>query len=108
MARRLAYAAPKLELITQRRMHKHRTVDISSAESALGDIGGVRALLAEFGSPLYILSEKMLRAQYRSFRDTFTGPGIDTVVAYSYKTNYLPAVCSMLPQHGAWAAGGPG
>lgn len=103
MVKRLPYAAPKLELITPRSMQKHRMVDISSAESALDDIGDVRTLLQEFGSPLYILSEKMLRAQYRSFRDTFTAPGIDTVVAYSYKTNYLPAVCSILHQEGAWA-----
>jgi len=103
MTKRIPYTAPRLELITPRSMQKHRTVDISSADSALDDIGDVKGLLREFGSPLFILSEKTLRAQYRSFRDTFTAPGIDTVVAYSYKTNYLPAVCSILHQEGAWA-----
>lgn len=103
MARRITYEAPRLELITPRTMQKHRTIDISLAESALDDIGDVRGLMATYGSPLYILSEKTLRAQYRAFRDAFTSPGIDTVVAYSYKTNYLPAVCSILHQEGAWA-----
>lgn len=103
MTKRVPYTAPRLELITSRGMQKHRTVDISSADSALDEIGDVKGLLQEFGSPLFILSEKMLRAQYRSFRDTFAAPGIDTVVAYSYKTNYLPAVCSILHQEGAWA-----
>jgi len=100
---RRPYVAPKLELLSPMGMQKHRTVDIASAESAFEDIGDVGALLAEFGSPLYIVSEKALRAQFRSFRDTFTAPGVDTVVAYSYKTNYLPAVCSILHQEGAWA-----
>lgn len=103
MARRLPYVTPKLELITPRGMQKHRMVDIGAAESAMDDIPDIKALLAEFGSPLYILSEKMLRAQYRAFRDTFMVPGVNTVVAYSYKTNYLPAVCSILHQEGAWA-----
>lgn len=103
MAKRLPYSAPRLELITPRSMQKHRTVEISAAETVLDDVGDVKALLREFGSPLYILSEKVLRAQYRSFRDTFAAPGVDTVVAYSYKTNYLPAVCSILHQEGAWA-----
>ena len=37
------------------------------------------------------------------FRDAFTVSGIDTTVAYSIKTNYLPAVCATLKQEGAAA-----
>src|SRR5205823_11290972 len=36
-------------------------------------------------------------------RDTFTAPGIQTRVAYSYKTNYLPAICAVLADEGAWS-----
>ncbi|MBM3390609.1 MAG: diaminopimelate decarboxylase [Betaproteobacteria bacterium] len=98
-----AYVPPRLELLSSLGMQKHRTVDISAADSGSEDIGDVKALLAEFGSPLYVVSEKTLRSVFRTFRDTFTAPGIDTVVAYSYKTNYLPAVCAILHQEGAWA-----
>lgn len=97
------YVPPRLEVLSSLIMQKHRTVDIAAAQSGGDDLGDVGALLAEFGSPLYIVSEKALRSLFRSFRDTFTAPAVDTVVAYSYKTNYLPAVCSLLHQEGAWA-----
>ena len=45
----------------------------------------------------------MLRAQYQSFQNTFTASGIDTRIAYSYKTNYLPAICAVLHSEGALA-----
>ncbi len=98
-----AYVPPRMELLSPLGMQKHRTVDIAAADAGFDDIGDVGALLAKFGSPLYIVSEKSLRSLYRSFRDTFTAPNVDTIVAYSYKTNYLPAVCSILHQEGAWA-----
>lgn len=100
---RKAYIPPRVEVLSSLAMQKHRTVDISAADSGFDDVGDVAALLAEFGSPLYIVSEKSLRSLFRSFRDTFTAPSVETVVAYSYKTNYLPAVCSILHQEGAWA-----
>ncbi|MBL4692592.1 MAG: hypothetical protein JKY92_04610 [Magnetovibrio sp.] len=102
MAKR-PYQSPKIELMTPRRIGKHRVSDISLTSHWPDEDVDVQALVKEFGSPLFILSEKMLRAQYRSFRDTFTAPGIDTIIGYSYKTNYLKAVCSILHEEGAWA-----
>jgi len=103
VARKKPYEAPRIELLSTLGTQKHRTLDIATAEAEMVDVGDVGALLAEFGSPLFVASEQALRAQYRAFRDTFTAPGADTVVAYSYKTNYLPAVCAILHQEGAWA-----
>ncbi len=60
-------------------------------------------LLAEFGSPLFILSELMLRETYRRFCREFARGGTKVQVAYSYKTNYLPAVCAIFHQEGAIA-----
>ena len=50
-----------------------------------------------------MVSENKLRALYRNFLKCFTEAGVDTEVAYSYKTNYLPAVCSILHEEGASA-----
>ena len=100
---KLPYVAPKIELLTSKRMGKHRVSDISLTSNWPDENVDVAALVKEFGSPLFLLSEKMLRAQYQSFRKTFTAPGIDTVIGYSYKTNYLKAICSILHQEGAWA-----
>ncbi|MEH6824978.1 MAG: hypothetical protein V7629_13815 [Motiliproteus sp.] len=60
-------------------------------------------LLEKYGSPLYVISEQRLRQDYRDFSSAFSKPYLDTCVAYSIKTNYLPAVCSILREEGAWA-----
>jgi diaminopimelate decarboxylase len=97
-----AYEAPQLTRLAIGRMGKHQVFDVLPAEAvtARWDIEG---LLEKHGSPLFVISEQALRDLYRSFRDTFTAAGIDTRVAYSYKTNYLPAVCSVLADEGAWS-----
>lgn len=64
---------------------------------------GVHALRAEFGSPLYVVSEATLRRKYRTFVEAFRTRYPDTVVAYSYKTNYVSGICALLHQAGAWA-----
>lgn len=63
----------------------------------------VENLLEKFGSPLYVVSEKTLRDRYREFRDAFVSHYPETTIAYSYKTNYLSAICAILAQEGAWA-----
>jgi diaminopimelate decarboxylase len=63
----------------------------------------VERLLARHGSPLFILSERTLRENVRSLRRAFGArwPGVRH--AWSYKTNYLGAVCNALHQEGSWA-----
>jgi diaminopimelate decarboxylase len=75
------------------------------AENAAADFVTARAdaLLRAFGSPLYVVSEPALRAAYRNFSGGFSAAGIAPRIAYSYKTNYLPAVCAILHQEGAAA-----
>ena len=63
----------------------------------------IEGLLEKFGSPLYVISEKTLRNKYRELRDAFVSRYPNTTIAYSYKTNYLSAVCAILAQEGAWA-----
>lgn len=63
----------------------------------------VENLLERFDSPLYVISEKTLRDRYREFQKAFVSRYPDTIIAYSYKTNYLSAVCAILTQEGAWA-----
>ncbi len=60
-------------------------------------------LMRQFGSPLFIVDEAALRGAYRAMRGAFAQAGIDARIAYSYKTNYLPAVCAILHQEGARA-----
>ena len=60
-------------------------------------------MVQQFGSPLYVVSEKTLRQSYKAFIKELRKFYPDTYVAYSYKTNYLKGICSILHQEGAWA-----
>lgn len=99
---RKIYEAPQITPLTFTAVSKHLTADIS-LDTGFEESHEIADLLARFGSPLFVVSESALRGLYRNFRDTFTEPGIETRVAYSYKTNYLPAVCAVLHEEGAWA-----
>ncbi|MCB1735985.1 MAG: diaminopimelate decarboxylase [Gammaproteobacteria bacterium] len=101
-SQRRPYVAPRIEALHTATVGKHRVFDLSPS-GGFAEAVDVDALLAEHGSPLYLLSENALRAQYRSLRDLFVLGGVRTQIAYSYKTNYLPAVCAIFQQEGAWA-----
>lgn len=63
----------------------------------------VKDLIAQFGSPLFVLSEDRLRENVRRLRRAFETRYRPVIQGWSYKTNYLNAVCSILHQEGAWA-----
>ncbi len=63
----------------------------------------VEELIENYGSPLFVLSERKLRENARRLIDAFSNRYPDVVYGWSYKTNYLGAVCRILHQEGAWA-----
>ncbi len=63
----------------------------------------VQGLCESLGTPLFLISERLLRDRFRQFRDEFQKRYPDVAVAYSYKTNYLPSVCCVFDREGAWA-----
>ncbi|MCF8226488.1 MAG: hypothetical protein K9J30_11480 [Bacteroidales bacterium] len=67
------------------------------------DNNSIRELLSEFGSPLFILSEKTIRESYREAESAFKTRYPRVQFAWSYKTNYLNAVCRVYHQEGSWA-----
>ncbi|MCA9551970.1 MAG: hypothetical protein KC933_18165 [Myxococcales bacterium] len=71
----------------------------------LTEIDGVpvAALVAEHGSPLFVFSENTLVNRYRDLDDAFRRRYPRFRVAWSYKTNYLGAVCKILHAEGAYA-----
>lgn len=68
-------------------------------------VGGcdVATLAAEFGTPLLVVDRRRLEADFRGFRDGFAAQYPQLDIAYSYKTNPLPAVLSVLNELGALA-----
>ncbi|KPJ92297.1 MAG: diaminopimelate decarboxylase [Gammaproteobacteria bacterium SG8_11] len=60
-------------------------------------------LLNQFGSPLFVVSEKKLRRNMQRMKRAFTGRYPNVVFGWSYKTNYLGAICNVLHQEEALA-----
>ncbi|MBU4486387.1 MAG: diaminopimelate decarboxylase [Candidatus Delongbacteria bacterium] len=56
-----------------------------------------------FGSPVFVLSEKVIRERYRKLYSYFSSKYPKAKMSWSYKTNYLDAVCSIMHQEGETA-----
>ena len=63
----------------------------------------IAELVREHGSPLYLLSEGALRRKVQQFRRAFESRYPRVRLGWSYKTNYLSAVCRVMHQEGSWA-----
>ncbi len=62
----------------------------------------VSDLLEKYGSPLFVLSERKIRENIRSAKRIFETRYPKVQFAWSYKTNYLNAVCNIFHQEGSW------
>ncbi|MCB2201209.1 alanine racemase [bacterium] len=63
----------------------------------------VKDLIKEHGSPLFVISEKAIRNNIRKAKKAFENRYPKIQFAWSYKTNYLDAVCRTFHQEGSWA-----
>lgn len=63
----------------------------------------VQSLVRSFGSPLFVFSEHDMREKARRAREAFGHRYKKTSFAWSYKTNYLNAVCQIFHSEG-WLA----
>ncbi len=63
----------------------------------------VNELIEKYGSPLFVISEQTIRETYREAKQAFETRYPKVQFAWSYKTNYLNAVCKTFHQEGAWA-----
>jgi diaminopimelate decarboxylase len=63
----------------------------------------VKDLIKSYGSPLFVISEKTIRTTYKNAKRAFTTRYPKVQFAWSYKTNYMNAVCNIYHQEGSWA-----
>lgn len=63
----------------------------------------IKDLLEKYGSPLFVLSEKRLRSNARRLQRAFKSRYPQVQFGWSYKTNYLGAVCNTFHQEGLCA-----
>ena len=67
------------------------------------DTVAVRDLVEKYGSPLFVVSERTIRTNQRNAHRIFRNRYPRVQFAWSYKTNYLGAVCAVFHQEGSWA-----
>jgi diaminopimelate decarboxylase len=68
-------------------------------------IDGVKVddLIDKYGSPLYVFSERTIRKGMEDIKRAFSLRYHKVQMSWSYKTNYLDAVCRIFHQEGSWA-----
>ena len=60
-------------------------------------------MIKKYGSPLFVISEKTIRNTIKKAKIAFETRYPKVQFAWSYKTNYLNAICSIFHQEGSWA-----
>ncbi len=75
------------------------------ARKIRSDIDGVAIddLVEKFGSPLFVYSERVIRQKHRQVHTAFSTRYPNVIFGWSYKTNYLNAICSLMHQQGSIA-----
>lgn len=63
----------------------------------------VRDLVKEFGSPLFMFSERTIEDKYLEFKEAFSSRYPEVEFWWSYKTNYLDAICRIYHKLGSKA-----
>ena len=63
----------------------------------------ITQLLQNYGSPLFVISERQIRQSFREAQRAFSTRYPKVQFAWSYKTNYLSAICNLYHSMGSWA-----
>lgn len=96
------YERPIIKSLNTGLMNKFGTRTEYTAVTHI-DGNSVKELIKEYGSPLFVLSENKIRENYRAAKRAFETRYPKVQFAWSYKTNYLNAVCRTFHQEGSWA-----
>ncbi|WP_131537712.1 type III PLP-dependent enzyme domain-containing protein [Pedobacter nototheniae] len=96
------YERPTIKKMNTGLMNKFGTRTDFDPVLAIDGIS-VKTLIKEYGSPVFVLSEKQIRRNYQASVRSFKTRYPKVQFAWSYKTNYLNAVCKIFHQEGSWA-----
>jgi diaminopimelate decarboxylase len=99
---KLRYERPVIQKLNTGLMNKF---GMNTEYKPMTEIEGVpvKNLIEKYGSPLFVLSENQIRTRYRDLYTSFSVRYPKVQFAWSYKTNYLNAVCNIFRQEGSWA-----
>jgi diaminopimelate decarboxylase len=100
---KLKYERPFLKKMSAGMMDKSGTQQNEFTPVTQIDEVPVKQIIAEYGSPVFVLSEKTIRHNYRAAVMAFSTRYPKVQFAWSYKTHYNNAVCKIFHQEGSWA-----
>ncbi len=99
---KLRYERPIIKKLNTGFINKFGTQTKNEVVSNLEGVG-VKELIKQYGSPLFVVSEKQIRRNYQNATRVFRTRYPKIQFAWSYKTNYLNAICKIFHQEGSWA-----
>jgi diaminopimelate decarboxylase len=99
---KLKYEKPVISKITAGVPNKF---GLPTKQKIIAEIEGIAVseLIENYGSPVFVFSEKKIRETYNDAKRAFETRYPKVQFAWSYKTNYLDAVCSIFHDEGSWA-----
>lgn len=99
---KLKYERPFIKKMVVGMLEKSGT---SSSSQPVTHIDGVsvKGLIAQYGSPVFVMSERQIRSNYQSAVQAFSTRYPKVQFAWSYKTHYNNAICRIFHQEGSWA-----
>ena len=99
---KLSYERPFIQKLNTTSMNKFGTKTEFAPVTQLDGIP-VDTLIKEYGSPCFVISERQIRKNAQNANRAFKTRYPKVQFAWSYKTNYLSAVCNVFHQEGSWA-----
>lgn len=96
------YEPPRIELNRAGFANKHAYRSVVDYQDNIAGVP-VADLVEQYGSPLFVYNEEMIRNRYRELLENMRRKYPETEISWSYKTNYLGAICSIFHQEGAKA-----
>ena len=96
------YERPVIQKMNTGLMNKFGTKTENEPVTHIESVS-VKGLLKDYGSPLFVISERQIRRNMQNAKRIFKTRYPKVQFAWSYKTNYMNAVCRIFHQEGSWA-----
>ncbi|MCB1159105.1 MAG: alanine racemase [Leptospiraceae bacterium] len=97
-----AYSRPIIQRQYMGAANKFGGFSVPDSTVSLAGVA-VEDLVKEFGSPLFVFIEDSLRKKVQELNQAFQSRYPSFQAAWSYKTNYLNAICKVFHEEGSWA-----
>ena len=99
---KLRYERPVIQKMNAGLMNKFGTRTEYEPVKQIDGVS-VASIIKEYGSPVFVMSERTIRKTYKEAVRAFKTRYPKVQFAWSYKTNYINAVCNIFHQEGSWA-----